>query len=220
MGNLVGISGTYVDDIIRAGNKNFREESTKCTHQTFDAKHESGTPLNFTGLLHIEGPKHCRKISQMRYIYSLNVLQTSADFEAFRSLRAKLTWVSNSRPDIASAVALASQISPSTFTPDSHKLLNKIVKHLKNTKDIQLCYPKLDSETIYLAVYADASLNNNNDHTSQLGYIILLTEHTSTCCILHFYSHKYRRVTRSSMAAEALAFSDAFDHAFIIKHDS
>jgi hypothetical protein len=116
-------------------------------------------------------------------------------------------------------VAFASKISPSTFTPDSHKLLNKIVKHLKNTKEIQLCYPKLDSETIYLAVYADASLNTNNDYTSQLGYIILLTDHTSTCCILHFSSHKSRRVTRSSMAPEALAFSDSFDHAFIIKHD-
>jgi hypothetical protein len=89
MGNLVGISGTYVDDIIRTGNKTFREEYTKCTHQTFDAKPESETPLNFTGL-HIGGPKFCRKISQIRYIDSLNVLPTSADFEAFRSMRAKL----------------------------------------------------------------------------------------------------------------------------------
>ena len=42
---------------------------------------------------------------------------------------------------------------------------------------------------------------------------------TKRYCVLHFSSHKSRRVTRSSAAAEALALVDAFENAFIIKHD-
>jgi hypothetical protein len=38
---------------------------------------------------------------------------------------------------------------------------------------------------------------------------------TTSCCELQVLSHKSRRVTKS----EALAFADAFDHAFILKHD-
>ena len=37
--------------------------------------------------------------------------------------------------------------------------------------------------------------------------------------VIHFSSHKSRRVTRSSMAAETLAFVDGFDNAFILRHD-
>jgi Reverse transcriptase (RNA-dependent DNA polymerase) len=36
MSGLTGLSGTYVDDIIRAGDGAFREESTKLTDETFD----------------------------------------------------------------------------------------------------------------------------------------------------------------------------------------
>jgi hypothetical protein len=158
-------------------------------------------------------------MSQERYIESLSLLSKYADFESFRSMRAKLSWASNSRPDIACAVAFSAQVTPTTYAKESYKLLNKVIKYLKMTKDIQLQYPKLELAPLYLAVYSDASLHNNQDHTSQIGFIILLMDRSARCCVLQFSSHKSRRVTRSSMAAEALAFADAFDHAFILKHD-
>ena len=53
-------------------------------------------------------------MSQKLYIESLSLLSKDADFEFFRSMRAKLSWASNSRPDIACAVAFAAQVAPST----------------------------------------------------------------------------------------------------------
>ena len=90
---------------------------------------------------------------------------------------------------------------------------------MKITKEIQLQYPKLELTTLYLAVYSDASLHDIRDRTSQIGFIILLMDRTTRCRVLQFLLHKSRRVTRSNMAADALAFADAFDHAFILKHD-
>ena len=39
------------------------------------------------------------------------------------------------------------------------------------------------------------------------------------CCFAQFSSHKSRRVVRLSSAGEILAFADAFEHAFNVKHD-
>ena len=36
MNKLIGLSGTYVDDIIRTGDDRFREESTRSTQNKFD----------------------------------------------------------------------------------------------------------------------------------------------------------------------------------------
>lgn len=40
-----------------------------------------------------------------------------------------------------------------------------------------------------------------------------------TTSALSYSSQKSRRVTRSSLAGEAIAFADDFDNAFILKHD-
>jgi hypothetical protein len=87
-------------------------------------------------------------MSQERYIESLSLLSKDADFESFRSMRAKLSWASHSRPDIACAVAFAAQVAPSTFTNDSYKLLDKVIKYLKMTKEIQWQYRKLELCTV------------------------------------------------------------------------
>ena len=42
---------------------------------------------------------------------------------------------------------------------------------------------------------------------------------TKKCAIVHFISHKSRRIARSSMAAETLAFVEGFDNAYLILHD-
>jgi hypothetical protein len=156
MSGLTGLSGS-VDDIIRAGGDAFREESTKITDEKFNTKPVQSMPLTFTGM-RIGGTDECRTISQNRYVDSLHLLPKHSDFESFRSMRAKLLWATNSRPDIACAIAFASQVTPSTFTQVSINLLNKVIKHLRVTNDIRLKYLKLELESLYLTVYSDTSL--------------------------------------------------------------
>ena len=133
-------------------------------------------------------------------------------------MRAQPAWVVHSRPDIACAVSMA-QATEKTFGHESIKLVNKIIKHLQNTISIRMKYPKLDPISLHLTVYSDDSFNSNNDNSSQLGYIIVLMDKHHRGSILHFSSHKSRRVTRSSIAAENLAFVDGFGNAFILRHD-
>jgi Reverse transcriptase (RNA-dependent DNA polymerase) len=67
---LIGLSGTYVDDITRAGDDCFCQESTTSTQNKFDTKPIDSTPLTFTGTK-IGGTPSCRTTSQERYIESL-----------------------------------------------------------------------------------------------------------------------------------------------------
>jgi Reverse transcriptase (RNA-dependent DNA polymerase) len=65
MDKLKGLSGTYVDDIIRTRDDHFREESTTSTQNMFDTKPIDSTPLIFTGI-NIGGTPPCRTMSQER----------------------------------------------------------------------------------------------------------------------------------------------------------
>lgn len=188
------------------------------TMETFDSKPSETPPMTFTGL-HISSSKSHYELSQRNYVEKLGLLQNDTTFEMFCSMRTKLAWVVNSRPDIACAVSFASQITPSTFTSESFKSLNKIIKHLKSTADLSLKYPRFDLDTIHITVYSDSSFNNNSDHTSQLRYVILLMDGNNRCCIIQYSSHKSRRVVRSSAAGETIALADEFDQSFILKYD-
>lgn len=77
----------------------------------------------------------------------------------------------------------------------------------------------MDRETLHLRAYSDASFANNDELSSQRGYIVLLSDGDNNCHVLSYSSKKARRVVRSIMAGEVYAFADAFDTAFILKHD-
>lgn len=68
-------------------------------------------------------------------------------------------------------------------------------------------------------VYSDSSFNNREEGKSQLRFLILLATKNKKCTIIHYSSKKSQGVTRSSMAAETLAFVNAFDSASVIKHN-
>jgi hypothetical protein len=218
MGKLVGLSGTYVDDILRAGDTPFRSESDKHTASSFDAKPPEILPLKFTGLEISRNPAG-HSIGQPGYIARLRKLAFNATYDEFRSARARLAWVVHSRPDIACPVSLLAQVTPESFSKLSIVALNKVVHHVQSTRDLRLTFPKLDEATLFMVAYSDASFNNGPGHTSHLGYVVLLMDKYRRRCIIQFSSHKSRRITRSCMAAETLAFVDAFDNALLLKHD-
>jgi hypothetical protein len=215
---LYGMSGTHVDDIFQAGKDCFRRSVLKCTADVFDSKPPEEDKFVFTGL-EIDASSTDRTISQDGYIKRLKFLSNGCTFSDFRSMRARLSWTTHTRPDIACSVSMAAQATDITFEENHVKALNDVIKFLKATPNIFLRYSPLDRRTLRMVVYSDASLNNLVDNRSQLGYVILLSDASNRCSLLHYSSHKSTRVTRSSMAAETLAFSNAFDNAFIIKHD-
>lgn len=219
MDKLVCISGSYVDDILQAGTAEEKKIIQQKFKEKFDATFSDKKTFTYTGMKVDTSNPQLRTLSQSEYINRLEYLDKNASFKKYRSLRARLIWVVNTRPDICAAVSIFSTITESCHKMQDNINLNKIVKHLKSTCNIKLKYPKLDLSSLRLLVYSDSSFNNREGNKSQLGYIIILADETNNCCILQYSSKKSHRVTRSSMAAETLAFVDAFDNAILTKHD-
>eukprot|EP00173_Palmaria_palmata_P005315 Plantae.Rhodophyta-Palmaria_palmata.ctg9188.p1 GENE.Plantae.Rhodophyta-Palmaria_palmata.ctg9188~~Plantae.Rhodophyta-Palmaria_palmata.ctg9188.p1 ORF type:complete len:200 (+),score=23.27 Plantae.Rhodophyta-Palmaria_palmata.ctg9188:260-859(+) len=96
---------------------------------------------------------------------------------------------------------------------------NSSVRRLKNDADLSLRFPKLEKDSLHLRVYSDAYFAGSVDLSSQLGFIILLADKHNRCQPIAWSSHKSKRVTRSITGAEKMALADAFDSAYLLKHD-
>jgi hypothetical protein len=189
---LVALTASFVDDLLMAGDEDFHEQSL-CTSERFKSREREYDKVRFSGV-NIDRSQGGYEIHQREYIDKLQ-----PEFDAYRSLRAKLMWLVNTRPDIACATSMASRVTFDLFKEDSVnsiKGLNKIVKHVKSI-DLPLRFPKLDIDTLRLVVYTDSSFCNNEDMSSQLGYIIFSSDSTGKCQPLHYSSHKSKRKTRS-----------------------
>ena len=79
--------------------------------------------------------------------------------------------------------------------------------------------PKLDIDSIYIAGYADAGFTNNEDLSSQLGFIVILKDKHNNAAIIHYGSWKCYRVTRSVLGTEIYAFSHCLDFVIASSHD-
>lgn len=74
--------------------------------------------------------------------------------------------------------------------------------------------PKLDDKTLRLVGFSDASFANNRNLSTQLGYIILLTDAHGNCVPVLFNSYNSKRINRSKMEGEVIAFAD-MSHAMV-----
>ena len=217
---LAGLCATHVDDCLHAGNEKYLQIS-ESIERKFQCRDREFDKIQFSGV-NIETYNDGFCIHQERYIHTIETLPKDVNFAHYSSLRAKLMWLIQTRPDIACAVAQSTQVTETRFNVDPHthrKLLNSVVRHLHKTSEQRLMYPKLDKESLRLQTYSDASYSNNYDGTSQLGYIIFLADKDDNCHPLYWSSHKSKRVSRSVLGSETMAFADAFDMTYAIKRD-
>jgi hypothetical protein len=190
------------------------------TSKKFKSRDREYDKVRFAGVS-INKTKDEFEIHQQECIEKLQGLQLDSKFEDYRSLRAKSMWLVNTRPDISCATSFVSRTTQVIFDSEPTKYikdLNKIVRHVKRVR-LPLLFPKLNLETLKLTVYTDSSYCNNDDLSSQLGYIIFLSDSTGACQPLHFSSHKSKSVTRSVLGGEVMAFADGIDMAIMLKHD-
>lgn len=74
--------------------------------------------------------------------------------------------------------------------------------------------PKLDPKSLRVVRFSDASFAGNQGFTSQLGYLVFLSEKSDNIAPVILKSDKARRVTRSVLGAELFAFRDMFNGAY------
>jgi hypothetical protein len=75
----------------------------------------------------------------------------------------------------------------------------------------------LDMNTLKVVAFTDSSFANNSDHSSQIGFVIVLADGSNNANIVHWSSIKCKRVRRSVLASELYALTHGFDTASIIK---
>ena len=79
-----------------------------------------------------------------------------------------------------------------------------------------LRFVQLNLKQLRLITFTDAAFANNADLSSQIGYVIVLADQDNAN-ILYWSSTKCKRVTRSVLASELYAMSNAFDISSVIK---
>jgi hypothetical protein len=71
--------------------------------------------------------------------------------------------------------------------------------------------------TLKVVAFTDSSFANNDDYSSQIGFVIVLADGDNNANIVHWSSIKCKRVTRSVLASELYALTYGFDIAAVIK---
>ena len=200
-GNLAGLSGSYVEDVVRCGTQKFKRHCLS-TSERFEMSGDETIPCIFTGFRLSYDSHHAVKIDQHRYIEKQRPMPEDGTYKDLASLRMKLAWLSHSRPDLLFDVSHLTIITRDAFDEDGVRIIiqaNKAVQ-VACEHQVTIKFPKLDLDTLCIIGISDASFANNMDLTSQLGFLLFLADANDRVIPLVFKSYKARRVTRSVLA--------------------
>lgn len=125
---LVGLSATFVDDLLEAGTDQYKQEMAEAIREEFEISPPQSTPLTYAGTTVTSSPY---TLSQSGYIRRLTLLRVDATFDEFASYRQKIAWITHTRPDIACAVSFAAQLTNKSFQKSDIDNLNAVVIHLE-----------------------------------------------------------------------------------------
>lgn len=217
-GKLAGLSGYYVDDNISTGTEKF-EKLTRETEKRFDSKPRTYNSFKFAGIEIETTPNGTILLHQKSYIPRIKPLPEDATFYDYRSMRQRLMWLTHTRPDITCGVNKSTQVTKESFSQSSIILLNTIIRQVHKYPTRGILQQKLNPDSLILRIYTDGSFADNDDQTTQLGYLVLLCDNSSRCNILHYSSSKSGRVVRSTLGGETLAFANGLDFGLAVKHD-
>ena len=220
---LKGIMACFVDDVIWAGNEWFKHIISKL-RRVFKIGTENSREFSYVGLNLKQIEDKSIIVNQNDYISSLEPIIISADRLSqdelceeertkLRGALGQLNWLSGmTRPEISFTVSeISSRIKSATIS--DIKAVNKSIKFVKTTPS-QILIPKLDLQSLTLTVYTDASFNNLENGYNQGGHLVLLCDKYHKCTTVAWSSNKLRRVARSTLAAETLAFTEGTDVAY------
>ena len=227
--NLVGLMVCFVDDILYGGDPCFSSIIDQLKSQ-FKVGTESESKLDYIGSNIIQNPDFSLTISQKEYVENLeliplttintqNKLRPLADVEItiLRGAIGQLNWLSGiTRPEISFCVSeVSSRITSATVS--DILTINKAIKFVKSTPGY-ITIPKLDLRSIKIVTFSDSSFNNLPNGNSQGAHIVFLADDNNSSCPVSWTSNKVKRVVKSTLAAETLAFSEGADNAYFIRN--
>ena len=226
---LEGIMACFVDDQLWGGSTSFAHNVIEKLRTTFDISHEHETAFKYVGIELVQANDFSIRVSQKKYISNISLIEvdsvrkkqkdeelTPDERRKYRGLVGQLSWVSGmSRPDVAFSVCQLSTLLQKATVKDLLRA-NKVAKYLKgNEVDIKISSIG-NVDNMKIVSYSDASWANLPCGGSQGGFVIyFVNSETSASCPIMWKSVKVKRVVRSSLAAETLAFLDGSERALI-----
>ena len=228
-GILQGIAILHVDDIMWAGNETMLPIIEKLK-STFQISQENDSIFTYIGIHTVQKPDGSITLDQSSYVNSIPTIPLTAERSkdptqplnheettSLRSALGQLNWLSNmTRPDISYTVSRVSGHVKQATIADI-KEVNKLIKHVKETTST-VAFPALDIPSTQVVVFTDSSFNNLEDGGSQGGQIVFLKDKFNRVCPISWRSTRVRRVARSTLSAESLAFADGMDTAAFVSH--
>ena len=207
---LIGIIACFVDDMIWGGTELFFNTVIQKFKNTFQIGAEHLTAFTYLGLNIKQNADFSIDVDQTSYTHSINTIpldknrvkNTSAilsdqERSQFRQLIGQLNWVTNmTRPEFCFEVCYASTVVNSATISDIIKL-NKVVKQMKSEKS-HIKFPSLETQSLNIKTYTDASFNNLPNGGSQGGQIVFIGDDKNNICPIAWNSSKIKRVVRST----------------------
>ena len=226
--NLVGILVLHVDDFTYCGTLLWHSSVIQpIITETFEISAFEMNSFLYIGL-NVVQTSQTIYIDQDAYIQSLQPLKltslqtenkdiplTAEERKMLRSMSGKLLWVtSQTRPDVAFDSCMVSNVGKN---PTVKNLIdvNKAIKKLQSV-NLNLTFPNLGVKNlIEVKVYGDATHASLPSGASQGAFIVFLcgNEHAAP---ITWRSKKLDRVTKSPLASETLALSEAADAGFFV----
>ena len=161
-------------------------------------------------------------LDQTRYLRKLEKLSNDADFANFRSMRMNLAWLSSSRADCMFEASQLAQVVAERFKEGKQRVIKMMNKAVDNAlrSSAPISFKKLHASSLQIIGHSNASFASNADLASQLGQVAFIEDKRSSAAPIIFKSRKSKRVARSAMAAEAIAFSNMFDAALALRQEA
>lgn len=160
-----GVVTLQVDDSTNFGTEKFHAEEKRASSR-FDnhgAVFLSDTPIQHNGCK-VSLKNGAYVLDQSEYIKRLEEIPIGIDDDsAFRKLKSQNALAAypgtTTRPDLLCHTAQYSQVTRDSFTTRSRKAFNKFVRKTREVGDIPLKFVKLDSSTVSVVAYTDASFS-------------------------------------------------------------
>ena len=220
-GQLIGIIGTHVDDLIYGGTPEFENKVMRPLMETFNISKTDYETFVFCGMTLRQNSDRSIMVSQKEYSQTIENLPDYTNMSEtekvtlLKSVAGQCLYLNLTRPDL---MFESSEILRVGKTTDERlKLAEKLLKKVKNGTG-SIIFRKLGPiDDLEVRVYSDASFNNiKYGKKSTAGSVILLKgEESGFCAPIHWMSKPITRVTRSTMAAEARALEVALDYAIL-----
>lgn len=113
--------------------------------------------------------------------------------------------------------AICSEVPTSSF-PRSHvQMRNSRAPRSHTTASLGLHMKPVDLESIRVLIYANAPFANNAYHSTELGYLFVLTDDSSRDISVYFSSFKSLRVVRSVLGGDLYALTDVANLAIVLR---